>query len=113
MKSAQMLLLQLQVCKGAKMSNKKILAFFVLGIVVVFLAACSQPKKEAAPQTAPEVQKEIPQEPVPAEVPKEAAMPSQINEVGNQIDNVDQTSSEINAADMADVDSALADVETI
>jgi len=98
------------------MGNKKILAFFVLGIITMFLVSCSQPEqagKPAKPQPAPEMQKEAPQETSPVEVPKEAAMPSQINDVGEQLNTVDQTASEINTADLADVEGALADVENI
>ena len=96
------------------MNNKQILAFFVLGIMMVFLAACSKPEAApAVPQPAPEVQKEVPQESAPAEAPKEIAMPSQIDDVGEQLNTVDQTASEINTADLADVEGALADVENI
>ena len=80
---------------------------------MVFLASCSKPEAvPAAPQPVPELQKETPQ-PVPVESPKETAMPSQINDVGEQLNNVDQTASEINTADLADVEGALADVENI
>ncbi len=96
------------------MADKKILAFVVLGVVMVFLAACSKP--EVAPartQPVPEVQKEVPQEVAPVEAPKETAMPSQISDVGEQLNTVDQTASEINTADLADVEGAVAEIENI
>lgn len=98
------------------MDNKRILAFVVLGIMMAFLAACAQPKQAEKPvtaQPAPEVQKEAPKEAAPVEAPKEAAMPSQINDVGEQLNIVDQTASEINTADLVDVEGAVAEIENI
>lgn len=99
------------------MFNKKILAFAVLGLLMVFLASCAQPKREetpaAAPQPVPEVQKEVQPETAPVEAPKEAAVPAQINDIGEQMTIVDQTASEIDTSGLVDVDGAIADIESI
>lgn len=99
------------------MVYKKIFGLVAAGLMLVFLiGACAAPKEETAPSPAqPAVEPQPVQEEVKQQeiVQQEAVVPEEIKAVGEDIGSADETSSELNTEDLADVEGALAEIENI
>ena len=99
------------------MACKKIFGLVAASFMLVFLiGACAAPKEVTAPSPAqPAVEPQpVQEEAKQQEIAKEeAVVPEEIKAFGEGISSADETSSELNTEDLADVEGALAEIENI